>query len=656
MEEIKLSVIQEEDIALSHDVALRGDKGTTFHPSVSEDGVISWTNDGNETNPDPINIRGPQGFTFTPQMNGSIIQWINNGDLDNPPPVDIRGPIGYVYTPTLSSDGILSWTNNGGLQNPNSVSLVGPRGPQGEPFTIAKTFNSIEEMNAGFDTDGILEGSFVMIDTGDVEDPDNAKLYCKGQTGYVYITDLSGAQGIKGEKGEAFTFNDFTQEQLALLKGEKGDPFTYDDFTTEQLAGLKGEKGDPFTYDDFTPEQIASLKGEKGDAFLYSDFTEEQLAALKGEKGDAFTFNDFTPEQIASLKGEKGDAFTYDDFTEEQLAALKGEPFTYDDFTEEQLAGLVGPKGDTGAGIELKGTYDTEEAFRADHPANVPPISMGDAYYVAGDLFTWDENINDWVNRGAIQGPKGDPFTFNDFTEEQLESIRGPQGLQGEKGKPFTYEDFTSEQLEALRGPQGLQGKQGEKGDPFTITKTFSSIAEMDAGFDTDGIAEGSFVMIDTGNVEDEDDAKLFVKGTTAYSFITDLSGASGIKGEKGDAFTYADFTSEQLAALKGDKGDAFKYSDFTEEQLAALKGSPGEKGDSLTYDDMTQEQKDALKDAVVADMGGSLEDYATKEYVEQNGGKIDKILVNGAEQIITNKAVDLQIYGAQIIRWEEND
>ncbi len=27
-------------------------------------------------------------------------------------------------------------------------------------------------------------------------------------------------------------------------KGEKGDPFTYEDFTTEQLAGLKGEKGD----------------------------------------------------------------------------------------------------------------------------------------------------------------------------------------------------------------------------------------------------------------------------------------------------------------------------------------------------------------------------------------------------------------------------
>lgn len=46
--------------------------------------------------------------------------------------------------------------------------------------------------------------------------------------------------------------------------------------------------------------------------------------------------------------------------------------------------------------------------------------------------------------------------------------VRGPQG---EKGDPFTYEDFTPEQLESLRGPEGKQGPagepgpQGEKGD-----------------------------------------------------------------------------------------------------------------------------------------------------------------------------------------------
>lgn len=50
-----------------------------------------------------------------------------------------------------------------------------------------------------------------------------------------------------------------------LATGPKGDDFTYEDFTPEQLADLKGEKGDAFTYEDFTPEQLGGLKGEKGD-------------------------------------------------------------------------------------------------------------------------------------------------------------------------------------------------------------------------------------------------------------------------------------------------------------------------------------------------------------------------------------------------------
>ena len=43
------------------------------------------------------------------------------------------------------------------------------------------------------------------------------------------------------------------------LKGEKGDAFTYEDFTPEQLEKLKGNKGEPFTYEDFTEEQLRHL-------------------------------------------------------------------------------------------------------------------------------------------------------------------------------------------------------------------------------------------------------------------------------------------------------------------------------------------------------------------------------------------------------------
>ena len=43
--------------------AVAGKDGTTFTPSLSENGDLSWTNDGGLLNPSPVNIRGPIGET-----------------------------------------------------------------------------------------------------------------------------------------------------------------------------------------------------------------------------------------------------------------------------------------------------------------------------------------------------------------------------------------------------------------------------------------------------------------------------------------------------------------------------------------------------------------------------------------------------------------
>lgn len=105
-------------------------------------------------------------------------------------------------------------------------------------------------------------------------------------------------------------------------------------------------------------------------------------------------------------------------------------------------------------------------------------------------------------------------------------NLRGAQGPKGDTGS------------QGPRGEQGIQGIQGEKGDagaPFSIAKTYVSVAAMNEGYATDGVAEGGFVLIDTGNVQDDDNAKLYVKGATEYTYITDLSGAAGIQGPQGD-------------------------------------------------------------------------------------------------------------------------
>ena len=79
-----------------------------------------------------------------------------------------------------------------------------------------------------------------------------------------------------------------------------------------------------------------------------------------------------------------------------------------------------------------------------------------------------------------------------------------------------------------------MKGDKGDKGDAFAIAKTFASVSAMNSGFSTDGVKEGQFVMIDTGNVNDADNAKLYVKGKSAYAYITDLSGATGMTGPQG--------------------------------------------------------------------------------------------------------------------------
>ncbi len=87
-------------------------------------------------------------------------------------------------------------------------------GRAGKDFRIKKTYTSIAAMNADFSGTDVETYEFAMIDTGSVEDADTGKLYCKGETEWKYIGDLSGAQGIKGDTGNgiASVENSLTEE------------------------------------------------------------------------------------------------------------------------------------------------------------------------------------------------------------------------------------------------------------------------------------------------------------------------------------------------------------------------------------------------------------------------------------------------------------
>lgn len=68
----------------------------------------------------------------------------------------------------------------------------------GDAFTYKKEYPSIEAMEADWGTADVKLGEYVLINTNDVEDPDDAKVYLKTQEGWKFIVDLSGIQGIQG--------------------------------------------------------------------------------------------------------------------------------------------------------------------------------------------------------------------------------------------------------------------------------------------------------------------------------------------------------------------------------------------------------------------------------------------------------------------------
>lgn len=73
-----------------------GTDGVTFTPSVSQEGVISWTNDGGRTNPQSVNIKGPKGDTGDPAPSSAVVPAVEDWLDEN-----VAQETGYVLDRTL---------------------------------------------------------------------------------------------------------------------------------------------------------------------------------------------------------------------------------------------------------------------------------------------------------------------------------------------------------------------------------------------------------------------------------------------------------------------------------------------------------------------------------------------------------------------------
>jgi hypothetical protein len=142
-------------------------------------------------------------------------------------------------------------------------------------------------------------------------------------------------------------------------------------------------------------------------------------------------------------------------------------------------------------------------------------------------------------------------------------------------GAPFT----------GARGYSGSAGYIGSKGDTglgFTIAKSYLSVAALTADTSPTGIVTGQFAIVNTGDVQNAENSRLYLWTGSAYNYVNDLSGAAGITGPAGytgSASTAAGYTGS--AGSDGSAGSAGTAgaTGYTGSQGAGYTGSSGTNG-----------------------------------------------------------------------------
>lgn len=261
-------------------------RGATFIPEVSDEGVISWTNNQDLQNPESKNIKGPKGekgdpfiySDFTPdQLAGLKGEKGDKGDKGDPfkysdftqPQLEgLRGPQGLKGDPFEYSD--FTPEQLEGLRGPQGTQGVqgekgetGPRGPQGDKG-----------------------------DTGP-QGPQGVQ----GERGPIGPIGPIGPQGPKGVDGST-SFEDLTEEQKESLKGVS--PIAKVSYANHvfsvSITDKEGEKKAEATL----PSKTSELTNDSG--FITTAAVPKNVSELTNDSG--FITTAAVPTKVSQLEND----------------------------------------------------------------------------------------------------------------------------------------------------------------------------------------------------------------------------------------------------------------------------------------------------------------------------------------------------------------
>lgn len=187
---------------------------------------------------------------------------------------------------------VYEWDKTAKTYNKTSVYV------RGEAFSIRKVYASVDEMHADTGT-SFREGDFCLINTGDVEEPENAQIFVRTAAGgWEFVVDMSGAIGFTGKTpqfsvGTVSVGNGKASAAVTIAPGgtdADGNPRYLINYVIPCLA-----------YEDLTAEQITELQRPASDMIAQLQRTEDSVKEAEALRVSA---EESRSEEFARLKSE----------------------------------------------------------------------------------------------------------------------------------------------------------------------------------------------------------------------------------------------------------------------------------------------------------------------------------------------------------------